>query len=172
MPPLVSPPNHIWGTNTRNSILMTWYCSDLGSASDWWFCEGNLLQPIKSFTQVWVVTRYQHGISAGVPRTLFRGDLVASRNVGYFLGLSKWTPWATSLRLSKLSAGVWREGRALMALSNFRATSLAFERLLRRNDERVAYSIVVFLMYSLWTGSLFGEKMAKKGKRPVHRLLM
>ena len=74
---------------------------------------------------------------------------MASRNVGCFLGLSKWTPWATSLRPSKLSAEGLREGRALMALSNFRATSLAFERLLRRNDERVAYSIVVFLMYSL-----------------------
>ena len=150
------------------------FYSDLGSASNWWFCEGNLLQPIKSTTRVWVVTRYQHGISAGVPRTLFRGNLVASRNVGCFLGLSwsKWTPWATSLRPSKLSAEVWREGCTLMGLSNFRATSLAFERLLRRNDERVAYSIVVSLMYSLWTGSLFGEKMAKKGKRPVHRLLM
>ena len=143
------------------------FYSDLGSASNWWFCEGNLLQPIKSTTQVWVVTRYQHGISAGVPRTLFRGDLVASRNVGCFLGLSwsKWTPWATSLRPSKLSAEVWREGRTLMGLSNFRATSLAFERLLRRNDERVAYSIVVSLMYSLWTGSLFGEKNGKEREK-------
>ena len=100
-PWLVSPPNHIWGTNTRNSILMTCYYSDLGSASDWWFCEGNLLQPIKSTTQVWVMTRHQYGISAGVPRTLFRGDLVASRNGDCFLKLSKWTPWATSLRPSK-----------------------------------------------------------------------
>ena len=42
------------------------------------------------------------------------------------------------------------KGRAhTHGLSNFRATSLAFERLLRRNDERVAYSIVVSLMYSL-----------------------
>ena len=100
-PWLVSPPNHISGTNTRNSILMTCHYSDLGSASDWSFCEGNLLQPIRSTTQVWVMTRHQYGISAGVPRTLFLGDLVASRNVGCFLRLSKWTPWATSLRPSK-----------------------------------------------------------------------
>ena len=75
--------------------------SDLGSSSDWSFWEENLLQPIRSTTQVWLMTRHQYGISAGVPRTVFRGVLVASRNVGCFLRLSKWTPWATSLRPSK-----------------------------------------------------------------------
>ena len=44
------------------------------------------------------------------------------------------------------SAEVWREGRALIALSNFRSTSLAFERPPRRNDERIPNSIVVSLM--------------------------
>ena len=83
-PWLVSPPNHIWGANRRNSILMTCHYSDLGSASDWSFCEGNLLQPIRSTDQVWLMTRHQYGISAGVPRTLFRGDSVVSRKVGCF----------------------------------------------------------------------------------------
>ena len=34
---------------------------DLGSASDWSYRVGNLIQPIRSTTQVWVVTRHQYG---------------------------------------------------------------------------------------------------------------
>ena len=37
-------------------------------------CVGNLIQPIKSTTQIWVVTRHQYGISAHVSQTSFRGD--------------------------------------------------------------------------------------------------
>ena len=37
---------------------------DLGSASDWSCYVGNLLQPTRSTTQIWVVTRHQYGISA------------------------------------------------------------------------------------------------------------
>ena len=35
---------------------------DLGSASHWSCRVGNLLQPIRSTTQIWVVTRRQYGI--------------------------------------------------------------------------------------------------------------
>ena len=34
----------------------------------------NLLHPIRSTTQIWVVTRHQYGISPRVPLTLFRGQ--------------------------------------------------------------------------------------------------
>ena len=48
----------------RNSILMTRYYPDLGSAFD---CRssrvGNFIQPIRGTTQIWVVTRHQYGIS-------------------------------------------------------------------------------------------------------------
>ena len=47
---------------------------DLGRASDWSCRVGNLLQPIRSPTQIWVVTRHQYGISALVSQTLFRGE--------------------------------------------------------------------------------------------------
>ena len=46
----------------------------MGSASDWLCRVGNLLQPIRSITQIWVVTRYQYGISALVSQTSFRGE--------------------------------------------------------------------------------------------------
>ena len=48
----------------RNSILMmchnqiwVWYC-----ASDCSYYEDNLLSPIRSTSQIWVVTRHQYGI--------------------------------------------------------------------------------------------------------------
>ena len=58
----------------RNSILMTRHYPDLGSASDWSCRVGNLIQPIRSTTQIWVVTRHQYGISALVSQTSFGGE--------------------------------------------------------------------------------------------------
>ena len=58
----------------RNSILMTRHYPDLGNASDWLCRLGNLLQPIRSTTQIWVVTRPQYGISALVSQTSFCGE--------------------------------------------------------------------------------------------------
>ena len=48
----------------RNSKLIRRHYPDLGSASDWSCSVGNLFQPIRSTTQIWVVTRHQYGISA------------------------------------------------------------------------------------------------------------
>ena len=53
---------------------MTCHYLDLGSASDWSCCKGNLLQPIRSATKVWVVTCHQYGISALVSQTSFCGE--------------------------------------------------------------------------------------------------
>ena len=58
----------------RNSILMTRHYPDLGSASDWSCRVGNLIQPIRSTTQIWVVTRHQYGISALLSQTSFGGE--------------------------------------------------------------------------------------------------
>ena len=44
---------------------------DLASASDWSCRLGNLIQTIRSITQIWVVTRHQYGISALVSQTSF-----------------------------------------------------------------------------------------------------
>ena len=59
-----------------NSILMTRHYPDLGSASDYSCRSWNLLQPIRSNTQIWVVRRHQYGISALVSQTSFRGKTV------------------------------------------------------------------------------------------------
>ena len=52
---------------------MTRHYPDLGIASDRSSRVGNLLQPIRSTTQIWVVTRHQYGVSALVSQTSFRG---------------------------------------------------------------------------------------------------
>ena len=57
---------------------MTRHCLDLGSASDWSFRVGNFFQPIKSTTQISVVTRHQYGISALVSQTSFGGKTSGS----------------------------------------------------------------------------------------------
>ena len=57
----------------RNSILMTRQYPDLGSASDWSSHVGNLIQPVRSTTQIWIVTRHQYRISVLVSQTSFGG---------------------------------------------------------------------------------------------------
>ena len=79
--PLVSPPNDVWGRlrkERRNSILTTRHYPDLASASDWSCRVGNLIQPIRSTTQIWVVTRHKYGISALVSQTSFGGETSGS----------------------------------------------------------------------------------------------
>ena len=68
--------------------LMTRHYRDMGNSSDWSCHGGNLPQPIRSTTQIWVVTRHQYGISALVPQTSFRGEASGDvANVGCFLRL-------------------------------------------------------------------------------------
>ena len=50
---------------------MTHLYPDLGGASDWSCHMGNLIQPIRSTTQIWKVMHHQYGISALVSRTKF-----------------------------------------------------------------------------------------------------
>ena len=53
---------------------MTRHYPDLGSASDWLNRISQAARPIRSTTQIWVVTRHQYGISALVSQTSFRGE--------------------------------------------------------------------------------------------------
>ena len=62
----------------RNSILMTSQYPYLGSASDLKQIS-HAARPIRSTTQIWVVTRHKYGISALVPQTSFGGK--TSRDV-------------------------------------------------------------------------------------------
>ena len=52
---------------------MTRHYPELDSASHWLYRVGNLIQPIRSTTQIWVMTRYQYGISALVSQMSFGG---------------------------------------------------------------------------------------------------
>ena len=45
---------------------------------DWSSREGDLLQPIRSTTHIWIETRHQYGISALVSQTSFRGKTSGS----------------------------------------------------------------------------------------------
>ena len=62
----------------RNSTLMTLHYPDLGSVSDWSCRMGNLIYPVRSTAQIWVVTRHQYGISALVSQTSFGGKTSGS----------------------------------------------------------------------------------------------
>ena len=53
---------------------MTHHYPDLDSASDWLKQISHVARPIRSTTQIWVVTRHQYGISALVSQTLFGGE--------------------------------------------------------------------------------------------------
>ena len=62
----------------RNSILMTCHYPDLGGAFDWLKQISLTPQPIRSTTQIWVVTHHQYGISALVSQTSFHGETSGS----------------------------------------------------------------------------------------------
>ena len=52
--------------------------SDLGNGSDWSCCMGNLIRPIGSTTQIWVVMRHQYRISVLVSQMSFGGETSGS----------------------------------------------------------------------------------------------
>ena len=88
-PPLVSPRNDICATTAEipDWISVTthiWKVLLIGHGS-----ERNFLQPIRSYTEMCVVTRHQYGILRSFLKRHFAGKSVAdSRHVGFFLRLS------------------------------------------------------------------------------------
>ena len=68
------PANWRLTNERRNSILMTNHYPDLNSAFDWLKQVSQAARPIRSTTQIWVVTRHQYGISALVSQTSIRGE--------------------------------------------------------------------------------------------------
>ena len=57
---------------------MTHHYSDLGSASDWFNQISHVAQPIRSNTQIWLVTHHQYGNSALVSQMSFGGETIGS----------------------------------------------------------------------------------------------
>ena len=74
----VSFPAENGTVNRRNSILMKRHYHDLGSTSDWVYQISHAARPIRSTSQIWVVTRHQYGISALVSQTSFDGETSCS----------------------------------------------------------------------------------------------
>ena len=70
-------PRHL-RNERRNSILMTRHYPDLGSSSDWLNQISHEARPIRSTTQIWVVTCRQYGISALVSQTSLGGETSGS----------------------------------------------------------------------------------------------
>ena len=67
---------------------MTRHYQDLGTVSDWLEQISHAVGPIRSTTQISVLTRHQYGISTLVSQTSFRGKpVVAWRNVCCFVKL-------------------------------------------------------------------------------------
>ena len=77
-PPLVSLPNGVWEMSTEIPYWWRHY-PELSSASDWLNQISHAAWPIRSTTQIWVVMRYQYGISALVSQTPFGGEISGSR---------------------------------------------------------------------------------------------
>ena len=69
----------------RNSLLITRHYQDMGSFSDCSCRVGNLIQPVRSTTQIWVVTRHQYGISSLVSHTSFGEETSGSVFSGYLM---------------------------------------------------------------------------------------
>ena len=70
-------PHHL-RNERRNSILMTRHYPDLGSSSDWLNQISHEARPIRSTTQIWVVTCRHYGISALVSQTSLGGETSGS----------------------------------------------------------------------------------------------
>ena len=71
-----------------NSILMTRHYPDLGGSSDWLNQISHAARPMRSTTQIWVVTRYSmEFVSSFLRRHLAGKPVVALPNVGCFLRL-------------------------------------------------------------------------------------
>ena len=86
--PFASFPAENDTVNRRNSILMKRHYHDLGSTSDWMYQISHAARPIRSTSQIWVVTCHQYGISTLFLRRYLAGKpVVASPNVGCFLRL-------------------------------------------------------------------------------------
>ena len=76
----------------RRRPMMTRHYQDLGSDSDWSCRERNLLQPIRSTTQIWVVTRHQF-LCSFLRRHFAGKPVVASQNVGFFFQAGTFLSW-------------------------------------------------------------------------------
>ena len=76
-PQLVSLRNDVWATTAE---ILHWRCVTTQIWVVLWLVGANFSssQPIRSTTQIWVVTRHQYGISEVVSRTPFRRETRSS----------------------------------------------------------------------------------------------
>ena len=86
--PLSFPAKCRLRSERKSSVLMTRHHPDPGSASDWLNQISHVAWPMRSTTQIWVVTCHQYGICGSFLRCHLAGKpVVASPNVGCFVRL-------------------------------------------------------------------------------------
>ena len=86
----------------RNSILITRHYPDLGTTSDWSCRVGNLIQLIRSTTQIWVVT------ILGDPEAVSRAGRKGATKVFKHGRKSPWVPTLTGpFPNGQANAGSW-----------------------------------------------------------------
>ena len=79
---------------SRNSILMTRHYPDLGRASDWSCRVRNLIQPIRSTTQIWIVIIIiMEFLRSFLRRHLARKPVIASPNYRLFSQAILYSPF-------------------------------------------------------------------------------
>ena len=84
-------------------MLMTRHYPDLGSTSDWLNQNSHAARPIRSTTQIWVVTRHQYGIFALVSQTSFGGE--TSGSIAKCCLFSQASDFLNKRQMLKLPAG-------------------------------------------------------------------
>ena len=99
MPPLVSPKMR---KKCRNSTLTTCHFPDLGSASDWLCCKGNLLQPVRR-TRVVLHHLQMEFLYSCTPFS----DIISWENSG---GIMKWQLFSQATQMvaeNQISASIF-----------------------------------------------------------------
>jgi len=92
----------------KNPILMTRHYPDLANASDWSCRVGNLIQPIRSTTQIWLVTCHQYGISALVSQTSFGMKISGSdTKCRLFSQATYCRKWCQNVQNSRVATVEW-----------------------------------------------------------------
>ena len=77
-PPLVFPKKALWQRSVETPYRRHVHYPNLGSASDWLKQISHEARLIRSFTQIWVMTCRQYGISALFSQTPFREETSSS----------------------------------------------------------------------------------------------
>ena len=108
--------------------------TDLGSACDWLNQISHTARPIRSTTQIWLVTHHQYGISALVSQTSFGGE--TSDSVAKCRLFSPATSYKWPRTLFGLHFGLWiKHMRTVEMKSNEERSSQLWTQFMQLHKE-------------------------------------